>query len=141
MCMGVMAGVACVPCVFCGCVWTKLQTLLAAMELAALLVGAVEGVEEEAADAEEAAATAADAAAEVAAEKCCARVDTNELPLLVAPALVELPEAPDPDDPAAAGGFFDMPAFDESDNEEVEDCDPKGEETIRAAAAELAPPP
>jgi len=121
---------------------TKLQTLLAAMELAALLVAVDEEADEEdAAEAEEAAAAAAEAAADVAAEKCCARVDTSELPVLVGPAVVELPTPdPDPEDPAPAV-FFDMPAFEDSDNEEVDDCDPNGEEAIRAAAAELAPPP
>lgn len=119
---------------------TKLQTLLAAMELLAALLVAVdeeEADEEDAAEAEDAAAAAADAAADVAAEKCCAKVDTSELLPLAAPVDV----VPDPDPDPAPAAFFDMPAFEDSESEEVEDCDPNGEEAISAAAAEFAPPP
>lgn len=88
----------------------------------------------------------------VTTEKCCANVDTSEVPLPLAPV-----PAADPDPLAVVLAVFlalDITAVavvdgctfvvvDDSDKvEDVEDCEPKGDEdAINAAAAEFAPPP
>jgi len=96
----------------------------------------------------------------VAAEKCCANVDTSDVLLLLLP-LATFPDAaaaPTPV-PAAVAVVLDVlfalditavavvdgctfVVVDDSDNDDVEDWEPNGDEdAIKAAAAEFAPPP
>lgn len=94
----------------------------------------------------------------LAAVKCCAKVDTRELPLLpdattlavVLGACLDMNAVEEVAAGAAAPVIVAVVvvvaatfvAADDSDNEDVEDCEPNGdEEAINAAAAEFAPPP
>jgi len=100
--------------------------------------------------------------AAVAAEKCCANVDTSEVLLLLLPlaTFTAAAAAPTPVPvPVAVAVVLDVlfalditavavvdgctfVVVDDSDNDDVEDWEPNGDEdAIKAAAAEFAPPP